>query len=87
MTVNHWVVGSNPTLGAMLIDPELRKLNPVIGKRIMLVNCTDEFTLLKHGDLGTITFVDDTGTVFVNWDSGSKLGLIPGLDQWRIIHE
>jgi hypothetical protein len=66
VTVNHWVVGSSPTLGAMLIDPELRLKNPIIGKRVQLINCTDEFTLLKYGDLGTVTFVDDTGTVFVN---------------------
>jgi len=71
----------------MLIDPQLRLNNPIIGKRIQLVNCTDEFTLLKYGDLGTVTFVDDTGTIFVNWDNGSKLGLLPGVDQWRIIHD
>ena len=32
-------------------------------------------------------FKDDAGTIFVNWDNGSKLGLIPGVDQWKIIHE
>lgn len=63
------------------------QLNPVIGKRVYLVNCTDEFTLLKNGDLGTVTYIDDTGTVFVDWDNGSKLGLIPGIDQWRIFHD
>lgn len=63
------------------------QFNPIIGKRVYLVNCTDEFTLLKNGDLGTVTFIDDTGTVFVDWDNGSKLGLIPGVDQWRIIYD
>lgn len=63
------------------------QFNPIIGKRVQLINCTDEFTLLKYGDLGTVTYIDDAGTVFVNWDSGSSLGLIPGIDQWKIIHE
>lgn len=57
----------------------------MIGKRVQLVSCTDEFTLLRYGELGTVTFIDDTGTVFVDWDSGSKLGLIPGIDQWKYL--
>lgn len=63
------------------------QFNPIIGKRVYLVNCTDEFTLLKNGDLGTVAYIDDTGTVFVDWDNGSKLGLIPGLDQWKVLHD
>jgi len=61
--------------------------NSLIGKRVFLVNSTDQFTLLKYGDLGTVTYIDDIGTVFVDWDNGSKLGLIPGVDQWKLIHD
>lgn len=57
----------------------------LVGKRVRLVSCTDEYTLLRAGDEGTVSFVDDTGTVFVRWDSGSNLGLIPGVDQWKVI--
>ena len=32
--------------------------------------------------LSMILFVDSTGTVHVNWDNGSTLGLVKGVDQW-----
>jgi Domain of unknown function (DUF4314) len=48
----------------------------LIGKRVRLVRCTDNYTDLGPGALGTVSDVDDTGTVFVRWDSGSHLGLV-----------
>ena len=81
-TVNPWVVGSSPTLGAMTQNIT----NPIIGKRIQLIFCDDDYTKLQSGELGTVTFIDDTGTVFVDWDNGSRLGLIPNIDKWKIIH-
>jgi hypothetical protein len=29
--------------------------------------------------------IDDAGTVHVNWDCGSRLGLVPGEDSWVIL--
>ena len=85
-TVNPLVVGSSPTLGAMKHNPLYANHGKtLIGKRIKLIYCTDEFTALAPGTKGVINFVDDTGTVFVNWDNGSTLGLIPGLDKWKYL--
>ena len=53
--------------------------------RVKLINTDDEYTRLKPGDEGTISFVTADGTVHVRWDNGSKLGLIPGLDQWEVL--
>lgn len=53
------------------------------GTRVRLVRCTDTWTTIKPGTLGTIEFIDDTGTVHVKWDNGSRLGLIPGEDVWE----
>ena len=47
-----------------------------VGDRVRLVRCTDQWTKLHPGELGTVSFIDDTGTVFVDWDSGSSLGLV-----------
>lgn len=58
-----------------------------IGKRIRLISTNDEYTKLTSGALGTITFVDDTGTIFADWDEGSKLGLIPDVDRFEIIFD
>ncbi|MEC9473431.1 MAG: DUF4314 domain-containing protein [Actinomycetota bacterium] len=55
------------------------------GDRIRLVQTSDPYTKLVHGDLGTVRRIDDMGTVHVNWDSGSSLGLIPGEDSWVIL--
>lgn len=55
------------------------------GRRVVLRDCTDPFTKLTAGDEGTVTFVDDTGTVHVKWDTGSHLGLVPGEDRWDLL--
>ncbi|MGJ9482412.1 DUF4314 domain-containing protein [Actinotignum sp. GS-2025e] len=55
------------------------------GDRIRLVYTSDPYTNLKPGDEGAVVFVDDAGTVHINWDNGSRLGLIPGEDQWETI--
>jgi hypothetical protein len=57
-----------------------------MGDRIELVRLNDEFTLLKPGDRGTVTFVDDLGTVHADWDNGAKLGLVKkGGDRYRML--
>jgi hypothetical protein len=48
----------------------------LIGERVRLIYCSDPYTLLKAGEEGTVDFVDDWGTVFVQWDSGSNLGMV-----------
>ena len=49
----------------------------MIGKRIRLQYTNDPYTNLKPGDEGVVSFIDDFGTISVNWDSGSNLGLNP----------
>ncbi len=55
------------------------------GDRIELVYTSDEHTNLEPGDRGTVTGVDDVGTVHVAWDSGSRLGLVPGEDRYKTV--
>jgi hypothetical protein len=57
------------------------------GKRIELISTTDPYTELRSGDQGTIDFVDDMGTIHVNWDNGSQLGLVPGEDQFKLLED
>ena len=54
------------------------------GTRVELISMADPYTKLKPGDTGTVDFVDDTGTVFIIWDSGSHLGAVFGEDEIRI---
>ncbi len=70
------------------IHPEmlkaLREYYPA-GTRVELVRMYDPYTKLKSGDRGSVSFIDDTGTVFVDWDSGSRLGVVFGEDEIRKI--
>ena len=58
----------------------VRKMYPK-GTRVELVQMNDPYSRLKPGDRGIVRFVDDTATVFVDWDSGSGLGIVYGEDQ------
>ena len=55
------------------------------GTRVMLIRMSDPYTNLRQGDLGTVTVVDDIGTIHVNWDCGSTLGVVFGEDECRRI--
>jgi hypothetical protein len=60
----------------------IRKQYP-IGTRVELVKMDDPYSRLKPGERGTVNSIDDTGTVFVSWDSGSGLGVVFGEDAIR----
>jgi hypothetical protein len=62
----------------------IKTLYPV-GTRVELILMNDPYTTLKAGDRGSVTLVDDQATIFVNWDCGSTLGLIPGEDLFRVV--
>lgn len=55
------------------------------GTRVILVKMDDPYTRLKPGEKGTVTGVDDIGTIHVNWDSGGSLGVAFGEDLCRKI--
>ena len=60
----------------------IRELYPT-GCRVELVQMDDPYSKLTHGEQGTVSVVDDTGTIFVNWDCGSSLGVVYGVDRVR----
>ena len=55
------------------------------GTRVELISMSDPYTKLRPGDKGTVSMVDDIGTVFVKWDCGSGLGVAYGEDHIRKI--
>lgn len=57
------------------------------GRRVRLTRCTDEWTTLAPGDEGTVTFMDDAGTLHIRWDNGSRLGLVADEDRWELLPE
>ena len=68
-----------------LIRPEqlarLRSTYPP-GTRVALVRM-DDVQAPPISTLGTVTGVDDTGSLLVNWDNGSGLNVVWGVDAVR----
>lgn len=62
---------------------KLRKEYP-IGTRIELVHM-DDFQAPPIGTKGTVTGVDDIGSICVHWDNGSSLNIAYGEDKCRKI--
>ena len=58
---------------------DLRSHYP-IGCRVKLICMNDQYRDLKAGSMGTVTHVDDIGTIHVAWDCGSTLGVVYGVD-------
>lgn len=52
------------------------------GTRIELIEMDDP-QAPAPGTKGTVTEVDDTGSLLVHWDSGSSLNVIYGIDKVR----
>ena len=50
------------------------------GTRVVLDQMNDSYRDMPTGMEGTVDHVDDTGTIFVNWDNGSHLGVVYGED-------
>ena len=52
------------------------------GTRVELLKM-DDVQAPPIGTKGTVTGVDDTGSLMVNWDNGSGLNVIYGIDRVR----
>lgn len=57
------------------------------GCRVELVYMNDPYTKLVPGERGTVTCVDDVGSIHVQWDCGSTLGVAFGEDACRKIED
>lgn len=55
------------------------------GSRVELICMNDLYRNLEAGTLGTVTHVDDIGTIHVAWDCGSTLGVIYGEDSCTVV--
>lgn len=55
------------------------------GCRVELLSMKDPYRDMPAGLRGTVTGVDDIGTIMVDWDDGSTLGVVYGEDVCRKI--
>lgn len=68
----------------MIRPDELKSLRDryPAGTRVELLPM-DDVQAPPIGTKGTVTGVDDTGSLLVNWDNGSGLNVIYGIDRVR----
>lgn len=68
----------------MIRPDELKSLRDryPAGTRVELIQM-DDVQAPPIGTKGTVTGVDDTGSLLVNWDNGSGLNVIYGIDRVR----
>ena len=60
----------------------IREKYPV-GCTVEIIEMCDPYRDMPAGLRGTVTHVDDTGTVFADWENGSTLGAVFGEDKIR----
>lgn len=61
-----------------------KKLYPA-GTRIKLIHMDDPYNPVEEGTCGTVTMVDDAGTIHMRWDNRRSLGLCPEKDKFEVI--
>lgn len=69
-------------------EQEIKKIKEkyVSGTKIELIKMYDLQAPLPK-TIGKVAYVDDVGTVHVDWENGSALGLVIGIDEFKIIYE
>lgn len=72
----------NVTNNYAYVDAMKRLFIP--GMRIKLMMMNDP-SGVPDGTIGTVDYVDDAGQIQMNWDNGSSLALIYGVDIFQII--
>ena len=61
----------------------VEKLYPV-GTKIELVHMEDTHPV-PSGTKGVVSFIDDIGPLHIDWENGSSLALVYGVDKFNVI--
>lgn len=70
----------------MVSETRIAKLKKLEGRRVEMTGPMVDPNPIPVGEKGTITSVDDAGTLHVKWDSGRNLGLLEE-DPYRVLRE
>ena len=74
----------NPYDRQRLAAERYRKLYPP-GTRLMLIYMEDPYSPVPSGTRGTVKHIDDIGQIFMKWDNGRSLPIVPDVDQFRAL--
>jgi AbrB family looped-hinge helix DNA binding protein len=62
-----------------------RKAKYPSGTLVECIEMRNESFPVPSGTHGVVSFVDDIGTIHVNWENGSSLALLEDVDRFKII--
>ncbi len=65
----------------------MTRLNYPSGCRIQLDDMQDPYSPVPPGTCGTFQMVDSSGHIYMEWDNGRMLSLIPGMDSFHRIDQ
>ena len=65
---------------------DLRKKYPK-GSKVRLTQMDDPYTTIPKGTIGTVSKVDDAGTIHVSWGTGNSVGIVYGIDKCKLVEE
>lgn len=57
----------------------------IVGTKVELIKMYDYINAVPEGTKGIIEYIDDIGTLHIKWENGSGLGLVVGVDEFKII--
>ena len=57
------------------------------GTKVQLIKMYDYISPVSSGTIGSVDFIDDIGNIHMKWENGSRLSLIAGLDEFKILED
>lgn len=67
---------------------DLTRVKYPVGSRIELLSMgNDDPSPIPNGSRGIIKSIDGMATVHVIWDDGRQIGVIPGIDHFRLLSD
>lgn len=55
------------------------------GQKVRLIKMYDYIAPIPPLTIGIIEYIDDIGQIHINWNNGSKLALVPNVDEFEIL--
>lgn len=68
-------------------EVEYIKQKYIVGTKVKLIKMYDLLSTIPIGTEGVIDRIDEQGTLQINWNNGSTLGLVIGTDEFEVIEE
>lgn len=75
-----------PIIETKLTQEEIQRIKDIYvkGTKIYLIKMRDKYAPPPK-TIGTVEFVDDIGQIHCNWNNGSSLALVEGIDQFKVL--